>query len=72
MVLEDFLKVMEDMETSKIFNLNVVKVEFELMQRLHVRRFSRPKLSTTQQTSPNYLISKCPNMYTLKLIILYL
>ena len=51
MVLEDFLKVMEDMETSKIFNLNAVRIGFEPKERLHVRWFSRPELSTTQQTS---------------------
>ena len=44
MVLEDFLKVTEDMETSRIFNLNAVRVGLETAEKLHIRRFSRPEL----------------------------
>ena len=40
MVLEDFLKVMEDMETSKIFNLNEVRIGFEPTERLYISRLN--------------------------------
>ena len=67
MVLEDFLKVMEDMETSKIFNLNAARVGLEMQNACTFAVFQDWSFLLPLSTSHNYLISKCLNMYHIKI-----